>query len=110
MPSPFVGRAAELKTLSNLFRKKTASLVVVQGRRRIGKSRLIEEFGKGHTFYQFSGLSPNAETTAQTQRDEFARQLSYQTGLPEVSVNDWSRLFLLLNEKIKTGRVGCPAG
>jgi hypothetical protein len=34
----FVGRQAELARLSTLFKKKSASLVVVKGRRRIGKS------------------------------------------------------------------------
>jgi AAA+ ATPase superfamily predicted ATPase len=72
------------------------SLVVVQGRRRIGKSRLIQEFAKRHRFLQFSGLPPQKEMTPQGQRDEFARQLHLNCGLPEVSADDWSKLFLLL--------------
>ena len=42
----FVGRECELNRLANLWKRKTASFVVVKGRRRIGKSRLIEEFAK----------------------------------------------------------------
>lgn len=102
---PFIGRAEELSALKRFLRKKTASLIVVKGRRRIGKSRLIEEFAKDFTFYSFAGLAPTEETTAQSQRDEFARQLSEQTGLPEVKADDWSKLFLLLFEKIKRGRI-----
>ncbi len=45
--SPFYGREDELSRLSRLLKKKTSSLVVIKGRRRIGKSRLIQEFGKG---------------------------------------------------------------
>ncbi len=106
MKQPFVGRKEELKALENLLKKRTASLVVVQGRRRIGKSRLIEEFASqksqdGYKFYQFSGLPPTAETTAQKERVEFSRQLSQQTGFPYVTSDDWSNLFLLLNEKIR---------
>jgi predicted ATPase len=82
MPFPFIGRQSELQSLSKLFKKNAASLVVVQGRRRIGKSRLIEEFAKKHTFYQFSGLPPTNSTTHQSQLNEFSRQLSIQTGLP----------------------------
>lgn len=44
--SPFIGRLDEMRRLKNLTRKKSASLVVVYGRRRVGKSRLIEEFGE----------------------------------------------------------------
>lgn len=105
MTSKFIGRQEELEFLSKLFKKKSANFVVVQGRRRIGKSRFIEEFAKGHTFFQFSGLFPTKNTTVQSERDEFARQLSHLTGLPEVYADDWSKLFLLLYEKIKTGRV-----
>lgn len=102
---PFIGRESELARLKKFLRKKTASLIVIKGRRRIGKSRLIEEFAKGFKFYSFAGLAPTKKTTSQSQRDEFAAQLSEQTGLPEVKADDWSKLFLLLSDKIKRGRV-----
>ena len=101
----FIGRQQELKTLSKFLKKKTSSMIVVQGRRRIGKSRLIEEFAKGYTFFQFSGIAPTSGITAQSQRDEFSRQLAQQTDLPEVYADDWGKLFVLLNEKLKKGRV-----
>ena len=44
--TPFYGRSEELHRLEQLLLKKTASLVVIKGRRRIGKSRLISEFSK----------------------------------------------------------------
>ena len=40
----FIGRTRELQQLQIQHNKTTASLVVVKGRRRIGKSRLIAEF------------------------------------------------------------------
>lgn len=46
--APFIGRKNELNDLKLLLKKKTSSLVVIQGRRRIGKSRLIQEFGKNY--------------------------------------------------------------
>jgi AAA+ ATPase superfamily predicted ATPase len=42
----FIGRKAEIEQLKTLYKKKTSSLVVVKGRRRIGKSRLIREFAQ----------------------------------------------------------------
>lgn len=69
----FIGRNRELSYLNKAFRKKTASLIVIKGRRRVGKSRLAEEFAKGTMFYRFSGLAPDKKTTAQSQRDRFAR-------------------------------------
>ena len=101
---PFVGRKHELKLLNDLLKKKVASLVVIRGRRRIGKSRLVQEFARDMKYYVFSGLPPTESTTSQSQLDEFARQLSIQTGLPEIRSDDWSKLFLLLAEKVKKGK------
>lgn len=101
----FVGRSVELELLNQLLKKKTASLVVIKGRRRVGKSRLIEEFVKDKKFYTFMGLAPQKATTAQSQRDEFAKQLSQQTSLPEIRADDWSKLFLLLVEKVNKGKM-----
>ncbi|NGX62011.1 MAG: hypothetical protein K940chlam9_01504 [Chlamydiae bacterium] len=100
----FIGRKSELEALNDLLQKKMASLVVIKGRRRIGKTRLIEEFSKGKKFFRFSGLAPDKGITAQSQRDEFAYHLSKQTGLPEIKTDDWSKLFTLLAEKTKSGR------
>jgi len=55
MTLPFIGRKQELETLRRLLTKNVASLVVIRGRRRIGKSRLIQEFAKDYKFCQFSG-------------------------------------------------------
>jgi len=102
---PFVGRVPELQRLNDLLKKKTASLVVIKGRRRIGKSRLVEEFAKDKKFFQFSGLPPTEYISSQKQRDEFSRLLSQQTGLPEIQSEDWAKLFMLLADKAQSGRV-----
>lgn len=101
----FIGRETELKDLNRFLRKKTASMIVVRGRRRIGKSRLIEEFSKDMELYSFTGLAPNKQTTAQMQRDIFAKQLQVRTGLPVLKTDDWIDLFTLLHERVKTGRI-----
>jgi len=101
----FIGRKEELEDLKRFLRKTTASMIVVRGRRRIGKSRLIEEFAKDMTLYSFSGLAPDEKTSAQSQRDIFAKQLQVRTGLPNVKADDWMDLFILLNEKLKSGRI-----
>lgn len=100
----FIGRETEVEALNDLLNKKIASLVVIKGRRRIGKTRLIEEFAKGKKFLRFIGLAPAEGITAQSQRDEFSLHLSQQTGLPYLKADDWSKLFALLAEKTKKGR------
>ena len=97
--SSFIGRKKELEQLKQLSDKKLASLVTISGRRRIGKSRLAEEFAKNKKFYRFSGLPPSTTTNSQSQRDEFSRQLAEQTDLPKINTNDWGELFTLLAQK-----------
>ncbi len=87
---PFVGRDRELQRLEDLSKSGRACLVVIKGRRRIGKSRLAEEFGKNKTFLPFSGLAPVKGVTAQNQRDAFARELSTLFHLPPFTFTDWS--------------------
>ncbi|NGX38753.1 MAG: hypothetical protein KR126chlam1_00063 [Chlamydiae bacterium] len=101
----FVGRKEELARLSSYLKKKSASLIVVRGRRRIGKSRLIEEFAKGKKFLSFAGIPPTSEIDAQSQRDIFAEQLSKQMGLPGIAAKDWSTLFSLLAKHTDQGQV-----
>ena len=100
----FIGRAEELAQLNTYLNKQTASLIVVKGRRRIGKSRLIDEFAKKNRLYKFTGLAPVEGVTAQDQRNEFAHKLSEQTGLPDMRTNDWNKLFALFAHQVKTGR------
>jgi hypothetical protein len=100
----FIGRKHELEALKRFLKKKTASLIVVRGRRRIGKSRLIEEFAKPYKFYTFSGIPPTEKTTAQSQRDEFASQLNKQD-FPKIKADDWNDLFWILADKVKKSRV-----
>lgn len=101
----FVGRTSELQLLKKHMNKSTASFIVVRGRRRIGKSRLIEEFGKDYTFLAFSGIPPNEKTTAQSQRDVFSQQLGEKIGLSGITSDDWAGLFVLLAKETQKGKV-----
>lgn len=100
----FIGREKELATLTSITKKDVASFIVIRGRRRIGKSRLVEEFARPYKFYSFSGIMPTSKTTAQSQRDEFASQLAKQ-GFPKVQAEDWNDLFWMLADKTQKGRV-----
>lgn len=101
----FIGRKQELKDLNAFLDKKSASFIVMTGRRRVGKSRLISEFTKGHRCLKFTGLAPSNEVTAQHQRNLFSAQLAEQTGLPEFESDDWHKLFNLLARETKNHRV-----
>jgi hypothetical protein len=96
----FLGRKQELSRLSRLKRLKKASLVVIKGRRRVGKSTLVREFAKRKRLISLSGLPPASGMTQQKQRDEFGDQLCIQLGLPRVSFSTWSDAFRFLGSRI----------
>ncbi|MBM3192124.1 MAG: ATP-binding protein, partial [Chlamydiae bacterium] len=100
--SPFIGREREMERLKSLLDKRSASLIVVRGRRRIGKSRLLAEFGKEMKSYFFSGLPPSPKVKAKHQREEFANQMQ-RMGLPAVKADDWGNLFWSLSKHTEQG-------
>jgi uncharacterized protein len=102
---PFIGRAFELDELRRLCARGHANLVILEGRRRIGKTRLVEEFARGQRFIGLTGLAPTGAADAQAQRDEFVRQLAAQTGVPRMTSDDWGTLFELLARETASGRV-----
>lgn len=104
----FVGRSDQLGLLDALWRRPKASLVTCRGRRRIGKSTLVEEFARRSKarLMQFEGLAPRKGMTNEDQLAEFAAQLALQTREPEFRLHGWTEAFSVLAKKIPaTGRV-----
>jgi AAA+ ATPase superfamily predicted ATPase len=105
--APFYGREQELQRLQELATKKTASLVVIKGRRRIGKSRLAAEFARrlpGYSALIFQGLPPTAHLTAEQEREDFAQQINRQLGIPSPRADDWNTLLWSLADRTRAGR------
>src|SRR6478735_8300484 len=98
---PFIGRRKELTKLKQVAENRVASLIIIKGRRRIGKTRLAEEFGKNYRTLIFTGLPPTEGMTSQLQRDHFASQLARQLMIPMPRSNDWNDLFWALAHHTK---------
>lgn len=101
----YIGRHAERGEFRALFKRKTATLVTCQGRRRIGKSRFIAECAAdAHHFLSFSGLAPRDGITRRDQLDAFAEQLSQQTPIPRLPLDGWSAAFQLLASQLPASK------
>ncbi len=101
----FIGRHEAFASLSALLEKRTASLVVIKGRRRIGKSRLAEEFSKLFPrAFSFTGLPPDPGVAQPQQQAEFLRQMREQQ-IPCQAMSDWGDYFYALSQYTQTGRV-----
>lgn len=99
----FYGRTTQLKLLDTYFEQRKSNFITLYGRRRVGKSFLIEKFSNNKTFYKFVGLTPDQGITGQDQRNSFAKQLS-EYGLPEIQTEDWMDLFKLLALKVENSQ------
>lgn len=99
----FIGRRDEREQFRALFRRKAAALVTCQGRRRIGKSRLITECAaEADHFLSFSGLAPREGMGREEQLGAFADQLSRQTRVPPLRLERWPAAFELLASQLPT--------
>lgn len=57
----FIGRENELKALENMYNSDRFEFVVIYGRRRIGKTALINEFIKDKKAIYFTGVESNSK-------------------------------------------------
>lgn len=98
----FIGRKDYLSQLDSLWRKRSASLVTCQGRRRIGKSRLIDEFAacSDCRYLKLSGLAPRLKMTNRDQLRYFADKLTAETGVVYAEPANWIEAFLSLDRAV----------
>ena len=101
----FFGREGELEQLDALWAKRCSSLVTCRGRRRIGKSTLIEEFARrsGARFVKLEGLRPKPGMTEADQLAFFASKLAAQTGCEKTPPSDWYSAFIRLDHELRDG-------
>ena len=106
----FIGRETELHFLHERYQAEGGQLIVLYGRRRVGKTETLREFckGKPHVFYSCT------QTTDQVQLLKFSEQImkdEYESSLRKLSFGE-----LDLSEKTheefsildKFGRVQLP--
>ena len=98
----FIGRQEDLAMLSGLWEKRVASLVTCRGRRRIGKSTLIEEFAKrtAEQFIVIEGLAPRKGMSDRLQRRNFCERLAEQTGCDIKGADSWPLAFSVLDSAL----------
>lgn len=99
----FFGRDRQIEQLESLWHKRVGSLVTCRGRRRIGKSTLIEQFAKrtGSRLIKIEGVRPKPKFANENELEAFAMQLSAQTGSDPTPPANWLNAFIRLNDKIR---------
>ena len=102
----FYGREDLIDRLMALFGKRTSSLVTCRGRRRIGKSTLIEKFAQqaDARFIKIEGLKPRKGLSNADELANFAAQLAAQTGCEETPPSNWLNAFIRLDKELEDSR------
>ena len=96
----FLGRKNELLELNKKYEMSRSQLVVVYGRRRIGKSELLRHFCHSKPKLMFEGLESQPQ---QVQIQNVLNMLSVQLKNPfltKLSLTSWNEVFQLLTDEI----------
>ena len=100
-----IGREKEIKELEKLYSSKQAELVAIYGRRRVGKTYLVDEVFQGKITFRHAGLSPLDEEPKgllRVQLDHFYNSLRLHGIESEKSPDSWLDAFFML-EKLLQG-------
>ena len=96
-----IGRQTEINLLKSANQSNKAELGIVYGRRRIGKSTLLQSFLKKGDLY-FEGIKGLSK---KKQIQHFAQQLAAQTNTIPVDAKNWSEAFRALTPHITKKRI-----
>ena len=99
-----VGRAQETRDLNRLYDRNKAELVAVYGRRRVGKTYLVDEVFADRITFRHAGLSPEGEDAVgllRAQLDHFYNSLIIQGMENSEKPNNWLDAFLLLEKYLQ---------
>ncbi|MDX8508600.1 ATP-binding protein [Mesorhizobium captivum] len=101
----FIGRGRELRLLERELDKRSASLVIAYGRRRIGKSRLLRQAAVGRNEIYFQATRVSTVLNMEQFKLEVARVLGPSPVL--ASLDSWEGIFHFVAEaaKAKPGTV-----
>ncbi|WED24000.1 ATP-binding protein [Vibrio sp. JC009] len=103
----FAGRRNELKILNKTYAKEgeRAKLIVYKGRRRVGKSTLIEFFMSklGVKCFKIIGQPPAKVNRTATELSNFAQQLSEQFNIQKPAFADWDAALSMLGDLVSDG-------
>lgn len=90
-----IGRQDECERLKKCLRADQAQLVIIYGRRRVGKTFLINQFFDGRFDFKLTGAYGEPK---ETQLRYFAAELNRQSGRDRPVPRDWIEAFELLRE------------
>lgn len=96
-----IGRKKEIIELNNLYNSGKSELVAIYGRRRIGKTYLVDEALKGRITFRHAGLSPvdtDKKGMLKQQLEHFYYSLQIQGMKQRKKPTSWLEAFFMLEQ------------
>jgi len=99
----FIGRKAEQHYLAEIIAKDEASIIVVYGRRRVGKTELLEQVFRHRNILKFEGVESGDEKLQQALILSTLAKYADDPKLGKLSFNNWVEILELLADYLKEG-------
>lgn len=103
--SPFVGRTVEISRLREISKLDEASIIVVHGRRRVGKTSLVQHVFYNRKLLKFEGIEGQSQAY---QINSFLKQLAKyfkEPKLEHLKYTSWREPLMALASRVKRGKV-----
>ena len=103
--SYIIGREKEIRELHDLYNSGNAEFVAIYGRRRVGKTFLVDEALKGKITFRHAGLSPvdeqNRKNNLKAQLTHFFFSLQMQGMKGGKCPSSWMEAFYMLEQLLE---------
>jgi uncharacterized protein len=94
-----IGRKKEIEKMEALLASPRAEFLAVTGRRRVGKTFLIDTLFSEHYCFSMTGIQNSSLTN---QLANFSEKLAEYNGLPQKTFQDWRTAFSHFKQYLKT--------
>ncbi len=100
----FVGREHEVKELEEFCAKSGSKILIVYGRRRVGKTELLEQTFRGRGLLKFEGREKQPQEKQMAFVMQQLAEYAQEPLLARLEVKDWVEVFKEIAERTKKGR------
>lgn len=101
----FIGREHEFSLLAQIERQHEASIIIVYGRRRVGKTELLEQTFRDRNILKFEGLEGKSENAQKTHiLTELAKYFE-DPYIAKLQLNEWKEIFSYIATRIEHKKI-----
>ena len=94
-----IARKKEQRSLELILKRKKSTFLAITGRRRVGKTYILDTFFKDQLCFRMTGIQ---DATMEEQLTNFSNALFHQSKAVQLVPQDWQEAFFLLRGYLET--------